>query len=296
MKNGGNVLRSVVTGVALAGAASGIQARTQVLADYLYGAYAPSPEMGKNVVCQPNKSDAQYHQRLTTARAVYARCDLANSATSATVWKIFSDFNLDGHLDKRDSGRISGNQLEKSLTDIETVMIAQGKEKEFYQNIARIMERSGMTIPSMQTKEDIVSALRANPELLEAFSVGVTSTLIEGIPLQYMFMYGDTASEKWESALSTIESHPEYGNLLAQVRAAEADLPKVLDNLLASGKISDATYQKSIVDLRERIDSGEIGNTLLAQALTFAPQLFGFYSSQHLQAGFQPQSQVALVP
>lgn len=125
MKNLRNVFRSVIAGVALAGAVQGVQARTQELANYFFSAYAPTPKEGNNVACQPNKSDVQYHQHLTDARAVYARCDLANHANLDTLWKVLADANLDGHVDKRDIGMLSGNQLEKSISDIENIMIEQ---------------------------------------------------------------------------------------------------------------------------------------------------------------------------
>lgn len=288
MKNArNNVWRSLAAGIALAGAVPGVQARTQELMNYFFSAYAPTPKEGNNVACQPNKSDAQYHQHLTDARAVYARCDLANHATLDTLWKVLADANLDGHVDKRDIGMLSGNQLEKSISDIENIMIEQWQLEQFYRNVASIFKRSGVEIPDIQTKESLLEAIRQNPELIQAFHIGWNAVLLEGIPFQFLLQYGENADTEWQKNLQIIESHPEYGNLLAEVARAEADLPRTIDALLAQGKITDAVHKQALLDLQKNIDSGEIKNMLLAQALVVAPELIGSYSSSHAQVSLQ---------
>lgn len=166
-------------------------------------------------------------------------------------------------------------------------MLAAGKGEQFYQNIASIIRRSGVSVSVLSTKESLVEAIQSNPELIRAFSIGWNVALLDGIPLQFLLQYGENADMEWQKNLQVIESHPEIGNLLAEVARAESDLPRAIDALLAQGKITDKVHKQALTDLQKNIDSGEMKNTLLAQALAVAPELIGSYSSAHAQVSLQ---------
>lgn len=175
-------------------------------------------------------------------------------------------------------------------------MIAAGKGEQFYQNIASIIRRSGVELPVLSTKASLVEAIRSNPELIRAFSIGWNVALLDGIPFQFLLQYGEGADAAWQENLQKIESHPEYGNLLAEVRRAESNLPRSIDALLAQGKITDAVHKQALSDLQKNIDSGEITNQLIAQALSVAPALLGSYSSPHMQVSLQNTGSESMQP
>lgn len=81
MQNGGNVLRSVVAGIALAGATSGVQAQvgknTYDLVPYGTTSYAPTPESGRDARCAPSYTEKEYAQKLRYVENVYRECELA---------------------------------------------------------------------------------------------------------------------------------------------------------------------------------------------------------------------------
>lgn len=81
MENGGNALRSVVAAIALAGAASGVQAQVGKSAHDLvpYGttSYAPTPESGRDTQCILSHTESEYAQKLRYGESVYRECELA---------------------------------------------------------------------------------------------------------------------------------------------------------------------------------------------------------------------------
>lgn len=237
MKNGGTVLRSVVAGVALAGAASGVQADNKTVELTPYVAQRASD------IVVPHRS---FHT--------------------------LSDINGDSRLDRDDQlSFLSGPQLFRILQDIALEKEAVGKTEELVRNIALLCRLGGADI-RINTFEELAGAISMkDPELLTACRSGADILTARNIALPEFLRNGlGSAVTKKQADIQEEYNHPTLGKTLLRIDEGKKSLLIEINEKLKDKTLSpeERALFAQIRDLHRTGDMDTILNSIFGLILS----------------------------
>jgi len=201
---------------------------------------------------------------------------LSKSLTQDNLFEFLCDVNSDWKLNQDDKWEIYWLQCLSVMKDIESQFIAQGREKDFYNNLSYVFSLWGVQV-SLDSKQDLLSMLKTNPENKFYFFHALRSIILNKGDIAFVLNYWKDWFREYNELKEELANDASIWKIISKLEEGFSIAQRELIQMKSKWVITNKEYVDKL-DLIERykLDPNYI-DKMLESALSILSQISSVY-------------------